>query len=378
MKKLLFLFLFLSTCILPSGVALSCSGNNGTEQGPGQGTDSPVITLLSPDTGIPGETIEIKGSRYGTSASSIEIYFGNKKASVTSVTDTRIEVVIPELDKSVKTYQVYVVRDDYSSNKKTFTHDTDRYALLPVINAPWKTETLRSDIVWKSVIFDYNGKPRSINVLEITPSANTVVDLDFRWGSLARTSTMCSGKDAVAGVNASYFNSNGPHDYFKVAGKVYTTGRTSPSQVDGAMIWSENYGITFVKLASGNPSAVSLSYSNIMACGPLLLLDSKLITQKSGSHFTDTHPRTAIGTSKSGKIFLVTVDGRFPSNAVGVSTTDLGLIMKALGCDDAMNLDGGGSTTMWIKGKGVVNYPCDNGTFDHAGERSVGSAIYVK
>ena len=381
MKKLLLLLLFLSICIVPAGTLTACSDDNGTEQGPGTGeeTDSPVITSLSADTGVAGEEIEITGTGFGTSKSSLELYFRNIKAQVSSVADTKIVAVVPSLSKSEMSYQVYVVRDNRSSNKVTFTHATEKYVLLPIINAPWKTETLRSDIVWKSVIFTYDGKPRSINVLEITPTASTVVDVGFKWGSLAKTSTMCTTADAVAGVNASYFNANGPHDYFKVAGKVYTVGRTSPAQVDGAMIWSGNHYISFVKLPAGSPSAVSMTHSNIMACGPLLMLDSKLITQRTTDHFSVTHPRTAIGTSKSGKIFLVTVDGRFANNAVGVSTTDLGLIMKALGCDDAFNLDGGGSTTMWIKDKGgVVNYPCDNEKFDHAGERSVGSVIYVK
>ena len=379
MKKLLLLLLFLSICIVPAGTLTACSDDNGTEQGPGTGeeTDSPVITSLSADTGVAGEEIEITGTGFGTSKSSLELYFRNIKAQVSSVADTKIVAVVPSLSKSEMSYQVYVVRDNRSSNKVTFTHATEKYVLLPIINAPWKTETLRSDIVWKSVIFTYDGKPRSINVLEITPTASTVVDVDYRQG-VAKTSAMCSAKGAVAGINASYFNSSGPHDYFKIGGYVYKTGRASPAQVDGAMIWSGKHDISFVKLPAGSPSAVSMTHSNIMACGPLLMLDSKLITQRTTDHFSVTHPRTAIGTSKSGKIFLVTVDGRFANNAVGVSTTDLGLIMKALGCDDAFNLDGGGSTTMWIKNKGVVNYPCDNSKFDHAGERSVGSVIYVK
>jgi exopolysaccharide biosynthesis protein len=51
-----------------------------------------------------------------------------------------------------------------------------------------------------------------------------------------------------------------------------------------------------------------------------------------------------------------------------------------LGCKDAINLDGGGSTTMYIKGQpfdGVVNYPCDNKQFDHYGERSVSNVVMI-
>ena len=56
------------------------------------------------------------------------------------------------------------------------------------------------------------------------------------------------------------------------------------------------------------------------------------------------------------------------------------LTIRVLGGEDALNLDGGGSTTLWLSGasdNGVVNYPCDNGRFDHAGERKVPNILYI-
>lgn len=43
----------------------------------------------------------------------------------------------------------------------------------------------------------------------------------------------------------------------------------------------------------------------------------------------------------------------------------------------ALNLDGGGSTTMWVKGEGVINYPTDNKRFDHYGQRRIRNYIMV-
>jgi exopolysaccharide biosynthesis protein len=57
---------------------------------------------------------------------------------------------------------------------------------------------------------------------------------------------------------------------------------------------------------------------------------------------------------------------------------ELTFLTRQFGCTSALNLDGGGSTTLWIKGKGVVNYPCDNKKFDHEGERSVSNALILK
>jgi exopolysaccharide biosynthesis protein len=63
-----------------------------------------------------------------------------------------------------------------------------------------------------------------------------------------------------------------------------------------------------------------------------------------------------------------------------MSSELLAKYMKILGAHAALNLDGGGSTTMWIKDKGVVNHTSQGGTgsWDNPKERSVGSIIYVK
>ncbi|MGC8667715.1 MAG: phosphodiester glycosidase family protein [Chthonomonadales bacterium] len=69
------------------------------------------------------------------------------------------------------------------------------------------------------------------------------------------------------------------------------------------------------------------------------------------------HPRSAIGLKSDGQILLVTVDGRQPQSR-GVTLTELAEIMMRLGAVDAINLDGGGSTSMWLAG-GYVNAPSD-------------------
>jgi exopolysaccharide biosynthesis protein len=73
----------------------------------------------------------------------------------------------------------------------------------------------------------------------------------------------------------------------------------------------------------------------------------------------------------TGQVILMVVDGR-SSGSIGATLYELGLEMKALGAVDAVNLDGGGSATMWIKGLGVVNHPTDS-----SGERPVSNAIVI-
>ena len=73
---------------------------------------------------------------------------------------------------------------------------------------------------------------------------------------------------------------------------------------------------------------------------------------------------------------LLVADGR-NKQAAGLSMNELLQVMQALGCADAVNLDGGGSTTMVVRGQ-VVNHPSDNKEFDAAGERPVANAIIVR
>ena len=83
------------------------------------------------------------------------------------------------------------------------------------------------------------------------------------------------------------------------------------------------------------------------------------------------HPRSALGiTRDSTTLLMVVVDGR-RTWSVGMSLAELGDALIALGAWDAMNLDGGGSSTLWIRGH-VVNHPSDA-----TGERAVGNALFV-
>jgi Phosphodiester glycosidase len=89
-----------------------------------------------------------------------------------------------------------------------------------------------------------------------------------------------------------------------------------------------------------------------------------------GSYFCDRNPRTGVGINSAGKILLVTVDGRQPGRSVGMTPLEFARLFQSLGATSALNLDGGGSTTMWVEGR-IVNRP--SGTT----ERPVGSSLLV-
>ncbi len=93
--------------------------------------------------------------------------------------------------------------------------------------------------------------------------------------------------------------------------------------------------------------------------------------ERTSRSFVDTrHPRTAVARLKDGRILLITVDGRSESSG-GIGLYDLAALLIEFGAVDAMNLDGGGSTTMVLNGS-VVNKPSDK-----EGERKVSDALLV-
>jgi len=103
------------------------------------------------------------------------------------------------------------------------------------------------------------------------------------------------------------------------------------------------------------------------------LLASGLVSDEG---FTNTlvgrrHPRTALGVLPDGRILLLVVDGRSPPHSLGMTLVELALEMRRLGAVDAMNLDGGGSSTMVVSGR-VVNLPSDEN-----GERAVATSLLV-
>lgn len=114
----------------------------------------------------------------------------------------------------------------------------------------------------------------------------------------------------------------------------------------------------------------------ILGGGPRLIAAGRSVIAADASSYaeafyTTRHPRTAIGRRADGRLVLVTVDGRQPALSVGMSIAELASLMLELGCTEAMNLDGGGSTTM-VAGGRIVNSPSDA-----TGERPVSDALLV-
>jgi hypothetical protein len=135
--------------------------------------------------------------------------------------------------------------------------------------------------------------------------------------------------------------------------------------------------------AAGRPLDLALQ-SLVVGGGPRLLRRGRIAVSARaegfappqapaffGTFVAGRQPRTLAGVRADGRILLVTIDGRRPGWSVGATLPEAARLMRSLGARDALNLDGGGSTTMTVRGA-VVNRPSDR-----SGERPVSDGVYA-
>jgi hypothetical protein len=93
--------------------------------------------------------------------------------------------------------------------------------------------------------------------------------------------------------------------------------------------------------------------------GNFVFLRGGVMQSTTNPGLTNDDPRTAIAFN-SNYIYYMVVDGRGAGGSIGMSTDDMAnFCINQLAATDAVNQDGGGSSTMWVKGLGVVNHPSD-------------------
>ena len=256
---------------------------------------------------------------------------------------------------------------------------------LAIVSAQWKIESPQKGIIHKYVsIPQLYQVPQSISLIEIDPGAGLKVGVTVS-DKMRETSKMASEQGAIAAINGSYFDMKRGNSvcFLKVDRQVVdtTTLGEFARRVTGAVSIRKGK----MKIISWNRQ-IEKQYKGkkgiVLASGPLMLKDGRYcdwsLCEK--DFIRTKHPRSAVALTKDGKILFITVDGRFPKHAGGVSIPELAHLIRILGGKDAINLDGGGSTPLWLSGapdNGIVNYPCDNKRFDHRGERTVPNILYV-
>ncbi len=304
-------------------------------------------------------------------------------------------------------------------------------------NTNWsESETIEDGVTWRFNEYDdLFERMQNLSVLEVDPS---VADVELKLvvlpdgASYQKTSEIAEEYGAIAAINGTYWNTSGMISATDFPSNEITTwGAGVYTRVDGEDItptyliqslpnslfgepenqdcdyaddcafafddFENNYSIvkrpkdlvynesdlTYVHGWTGYTD-----HANAMSSGPLLVYDDTVAYEYRNAYRqwnsgekpwewqVADQPFINIGVKEDGTVVMVTGDGR-RTQSVGCGSPQMAQVMKALGCKEALRLDGGGSTTMYIRGKGVVNYPSDNSTYDHAGERADNSFILV-
>jgi len=283
------------------------------------------------------------------------------------------------------------------------THPQLRFACLLLFLSITSLQAQDSELLWRGTwshevviegitlhMASFEGSLFEANqylcVLEVAPGARfDIVPAEER--TLETTTAIAAKTGAVAAVNGSFFNMKAPYgsvNYLRVdeqelAPNAYdgyeNEGQGRSIRQTGAIATFKG-GMYVLKSDALARWEHDIEGEDVVTTGPVLLIGGAEEPLVVNDFNTRRNPRTAVGRKADGTVLLVAVDGR-NKQAAGLSMFELQQVMAALGCVDAINLDGGGSTTMVVRGT-VVNHPSDNKLFDAAGERPVANAIIVR
>ncbi|MDT3356811.1 MAG: phosphodiester glycosidase family protein [Bacteroidota bacterium] len=233
------------------------------------------------------------------------------------------------------------------------------------------------------------GSTQCISMVRFPMSAHTVSVVESDGPDAAITSKFGENTRAIAAINGSYFDVDllMPVTYVKDEGKVLCNVTTDGSyRCNGMFMIKDKKGrkVDIITVDSLGTAKAAKGWREAIISGPVLMEEGQVVeyeddgTRLYRKFYATRHPRTLLGYTADGWMYFIVVDGRFPGQGEGMSIHELTVLCESLGLYEALNFDGGGSSTIWTKEDGVINHPYDNKKFDHEGERIVPNAIICK
>jgi hypothetical protein len=239
-----------------------------------------------------------------------------------------------------------------------------------MLDRPLETMAVIEDDVWPVARWNF-GAPAFTDVAAFTPAGGA---LEVPPGNACAARLVPAGTRRWAAANTGV-----ELDY--TANAVGCS--TAPMDLGGGVVVAARPGsdgaILIGSLTPGETVTLSGSIGfpgvlDTVGGIPLLVENGRVVVTPCAASLCKRHPRTAIGVTPAGRILMVVVDGR-REGSKGVTLVRLARLMRTLGASHALNLDGGGSSTMVVRGRGgrprVVNRPSDGS------QRKVSSAVLV-
>ena len=259
-----------------------------------------------------------------------------------------------------------------SSSTSTSTTSTKTATNATKTNTSYKDDNVSINLTTKTVS---NTKVYIADITVSSPKYLKTALAQNTYGNnvTAKTSVTAANNSAILAINGDFYGAN-TTGYVIRNGVVYrNTVREDASNGDLAIYKDGSFGIVYENDVSAE-DLVKNGVVNLLAFGPTLVNNGK-ITVSSNSEVGQSmasNPRTAIGIIDKTHYIIVVSDGR-TSESQGLSLYQLAQVMKSYGVKTAYNLDGGGSSTLYLNGK-VINKPTTNGTIS---ERAVSDIVYI-
>jgi exopolysaccharide biosynthesis protein len=273
-----------------------------------------------------------------------------------------------------------------------------RYLIEQVEETVVTTENSSSTANTGTVTSDdmnYSSDTTNISIKEVTTGSGDdkityfVADVKLTEGMFLETAlaenkfgrNITETTSAIAESNSAIFAINGDYYGFREDGVVIKNGvlyRDEPARV-GLALYNNGTIKSYDENTVSSEELLSNGVTNTLSFGPILVKDgvatSDFESVSVDSNFGNrsiqsSNPRTGIGMIDANHYIFIVVDGRSKGYSKGMTLTEFADTFKELGCMEAYNLDGGGSSTMYFMGD-VVNKP------SNSGEREISDIIYI-
>jgi exopolysaccharide biosynthesis protein len=230
------------------------------------------------------------------------------------------------------------------------------------------------------------GEKQQVVIAELQREALPLRQVSIAYSEtlLKRTSTFAEEAGATVALNGGFFDveKGGSVAYLEDAGKVVANTRLAKekwgktdSLLNGAIILDMSGSLKIELAKTVDYYAKSDHERAVMVAGPMLLLEGKFLPLEQSAFVTSRHPRSCLCETTDKSILFIAIDGRSRA-AAGMTLVEAQKFLRALNCATAINLDGGGSTTLWVNDlveKKIINHPSDK-----TGERPVANILLIK
>lgn len=227
--------------------------------------------------------------------------------------------------------------------------------------------------------------PQNIFMARFQPDADKThhATIIYADSLLKRTSQFARESKALLALNGSFFDveKGGSVAYMEFEGKRIAMNRDSKkkwaktdSLLNGAIVIDQSDRLHIEISRGGSFYDQSPNEKAVMVSGPILIAENQLLPLENSAFVTKKHPRSCLCETNEGSILFIAIDGR-SDQAAGMNLKELQLFLQRIRCKDAINLDGGGSTTLWINdgtNQSIINQPSDK-----EGERPVANIIAI-